>query len=41
MLIEKEWFLEFSTGNSIQYPIITYVTKESGKEWIYVLYVYV
>ena len=33
--------LEFSTGNSIQYSIITCVGKESEKEWIYVLYVYV
>ena len=25
-----------STGNSIQYSVMTYVGKESKKEWIYV-----
>ena len=26
--------LLYNTGNSIQYPVITYVGKESEKEWI-------
>ena len=25
-----------STGNSTQYSVITYIRKESKKEWIYV-----
>ena len=28
--------LLYSTGNSTQYSIITYMGKESEKEWIYV-----
>ena len=30
----------YSTGNSTQYSVITYMGKECGKEWMYV-YVYV
>ena len=26
----------YSTGNSTQYSVITYMEKESEKEWIYV-----
>ena len=26
----------YSTGNSTQYSVITYMGKESEKEWIYV-----
>ena len=26
----------YSTGNSAQYSVITYMGKESEKEWIYV-----
>ena len=32
--------LLYNTGNSTQYSVMTYVGKESKKEWIYV-YVYV
>ena len=28
--------LLYSTGNSTQYSVMTYMEKESGKEWIYV-----
>ena len=28
--------LQYSTGNSTQYSIISYMGKESNKEWIYV-----
>ena len=28
--------LLYSTGNSTQYSVITYMGKESEKEWIYV-----
>ena len=28
--------LLYSTGNSIQYSVITYMGKESEKEWTYV-----
>ena len=28
--------LLYSTGNSTQYSVITYMRKESEKEWIYV-----
>ena len=28
--------LLYSTGHSIQYSVITYLGKESEKEWIYV-----
>ena len=28
--------LLYSTGNSTQYSVITYLGKESEKEWIYV-----
>ena len=28
--------LLYSTGNSIQYSVMTYMGKESNKEWIYV-----
>ena len=28
--------LLYSTGNSIQYSVITYMRKESEKEWAYV-----
>ena len=28
--------LLYSTGNSTQYSVITYIGKESEKEWIYV-----
>ena len=30
--------LQCSTGNSSQYPEMTYMGKESKKEWIYVMY---
>ena len=33
-IINKD--LLYSTGNSAQYPVITYMGKESEKEWTYV-----
>ena len=33
-IINKD--LLYSTGNATQYSVITYMGKESGKEWIYV-----
>ena len=33
-IINKD--LLYSTGNSTQYSVITYMEKESEKEWIYV-----
>ena len=28
--------LPYSTGNPIQYSVITYMGKESAKQWVYV-----
>ena len=39
-LLHMEWMVNqdllYCTGNSTQYSVITYVGKESDKEWIYV-----
>ena len=34
--IANQQGLLYSTGNSTQYSVMTYMGKESGKEWIYV-----